>query len=317
MEWKMECMLCFELYNEQLNKPYSLYKCGHTYCISCINSLREHRCPMCNQMFIDKIPCYAVIQMMKEPVARTPDPDPPAEETIMESENPHDEAMSIEGMYLTFESYEKKLFEILDVAGGTNLINEMIFEGIESEFGGIDSHVQNKVFIRALVTAVCRFCLETNNILHVARLKSLCSLLSIFINRNQEFEFETFFAIKTFQQKLPNQPGFITSVLETFYLENMFSDAIKSVISSELPSARLQPLVNKILQQQAPTFVQPLQPSQSAFSSSQPAALPANNGGMEESYVYRKQVRKCGICRVEGHNRSSCPQRQAALQLNS
>ena len=156
---------------------------------------------MCSQLFTDKIPCYAVIQMIKQPEAKKEEVK--TEEVKVNtdaaiSDNYHD------GMYLTFESYERNLMEILNAVG--NFQNEVIFGEIESEFGGIDG--QNKVFIRALVSAACRCCIDDNDTrLNKVKLSGLCALLSIFISRNQEFEFETFFAIKSVQQKLPNQPG--------------------------------------------------------------------------------------------------------------
>jgi len=129
------------------------------------------------------------------------EPDLKKEDEVKTADNSSDDFH--DGMYLTFESYEKNLLVILNATA--DFQNEVIFREIESEFGGIDS--QNKVFIRALVTAVCRCCLDEKNRIEKLKLKSLCALLSIFIARNQEFEFEAFFAIKSLQQELSNQLG--------------------------------------------------------------------------------------------------------------
>ena len=64
----MECLICLDNYNESLKKPYSLYKCGHLFCLSCINQFTSQKCPLCAQYFFDKIPCYAMLQMIREPV---------------------------------------------------------------------------------------------------------------------------------------------------------------------------------------------------------------------------------------------------------
>ena len=100
------------------------------------------------------------------------------------------------------DTYEGTLFQILQP---TTLQNEVIFDKIESEFGDIDC--QSKAFIRALVTAVCRSCLDASNKLDHTRFKNRSSILTKFINRNEEFELEALFAIQALDHKMQHQPG--------------------------------------------------------------------------------------------------------------
>ena len=52
-------------------KPFSLYKCGHPYCIKCIDTIMQTqkqnaKCPCCNQLIVDKIPCFGILQMISQ-----------------------------------------------------------------------------------------------------------------------------------------------------------------------------------------------------------------------------------------------------------
>ena len=101
------------------------------------------------------------------------------------------------------ESYERKLYLILKQ---TDLLNETIFDKIEAEFGEIDC--QSKAFIRAIVTAVCRSCLDSNNNkLDPQLFKIRSPILTKYINRNEEFELEALFAIQALDHKMQHQPG--------------------------------------------------------------------------------------------------------------
>jgi len=119
------------------------------------------------------------------------------------------------------ESYERKLFQILQP---TTLQNEVIFDKIESEFGEIDC--QSKAFIRALVTAVCRSCLDANNKLDHIRFKNRSSILTKFINRKEEYELEALFAIQALDHKMQHQPAFIRVLFDMFYDEDIISEGV-------------------------------------------------------------------------------------------
>lgn len=120
------------------------------------------------------------------------------------------------------ESYERKLYQILEQI---NLTNEVIFDKIEAEFGEIDC--QSKAFIRALVTAVCRSCLDSNiNKLDPQLFKSRTAILTKYINRNEEFELEALFAIQALDHKMQHQPAFIRLLFDIFYDEDIISENV-------------------------------------------------------------------------------------------
>ena len=44
-----ECMICFEVYNLEVNKPMTLNRCGHTVCCRCMGKV--FKCPQCRKTF--------------------------------------------------------------------------------------------------------------------------------------------------------------------------------------------------------------------------------------------------------------------------
>ena len=42
------CSVCFEGYNNGQHLPLTM-RCGHTLCLSCMNQLRERKCPNCKE----------------------------------------------------------------------------------------------------------------------------------------------------------------------------------------------------------------------------------------------------------------------------
>ena len=146
---------------------------------------------MCNESIESKYPCYAIIQMIKETSSKN-------QLTSLSTQTGTSQVVS-----LSFEFCEKRLLKILKKKSTNSTI---IVNKIEKEFGHLNS--QHKfVFIRALVTAICRSCLNKRNGLDEFKFTSLCSLMSMFINSNQEFEMETVFSLKTLQNKKQYQYG--------------------------------------------------------------------------------------------------------------
>ena len=43
----MECPLCYELYDENQNQPYSVNPCGHSFCNICLGKINKNNCPTC------------------------------------------------------------------------------------------------------------------------------------------------------------------------------------------------------------------------------------------------------------------------------
>lgn len=155
---------------------------------------------MCNLAITDKSPCYALLQIIKEPSAAI-------NSTSLSTQT---EINQVTG--LPFEYCEKKCLEILKQHETFNI--QVIFIQIETEFGPICSQYMF-VFIRALVTAVCRHC--SSESLDENRFTVYCPLLKMFINGNKYFEIDALLAIQALQQKMQYKLG-----NHTYSLKNKF-----------------------------------------------------------------------------------------------
>jgi len=60
----LECSICFSAFEN----PHILPRCGHTFCLSCIQNLRDSRCPICRQVFDRRNvrPNFVLQQLMAE-----------------------------------------------------------------------------------------------------------------------------------------------------------------------------------------------------------------------------------------------------------
>jgi len=43
----MDCVLCYELFDESQYKPYSINPCGHYFCKVCLDKIKNNKCPTC------------------------------------------------------------------------------------------------------------------------------------------------------------------------------------------------------------------------------------------------------------------------------
>ena len=97
------------------------------------------------------------------------------------------------------------------------------FQNFQSEFG--ENDCKSKAFIRALVTAVCRSCLIESK-LDPALFKKRSPILTKFINRNDEYELESLFAVQALDHKMQHQPGFIRVLFDMLYDEDIISESV-------------------------------------------------------------------------------------------
>ena len=174
---------------------------------------------MCNEIIVDKTPSYSLIQLIKEP-------------------NPNDtltfstlctQTETTKVVDISYELCEKKIFEIINFTIQQDSANtRVIISNIE--FGQMFLSLSKFVFIRALVTAVCRCCFsnETNDIDKI-KFTNLCSLLTMFINGKQEFEIETFYAFKSVLKRINNQPSMLKNYLYIYWFQLIFSITILKV----------------------------------------------------------------------------------------
>jgi hypothetical protein len=60
----MECIICFNKFNEKKHAPKLINSCGHTFCISCISKLKK--CAICKRDITSTITNFNIIDLMNE-----------------------------------------------------------------------------------------------------------------------------------------------------------------------------------------------------------------------------------------------------------
>lgn len=59
------CQECLNPYDHSLRKPFYLGSCSHTYCLKCVNKLKD-KCPSCNVKISEKMPNIALLDFIPE-----------------------------------------------------------------------------------------------------------------------------------------------------------------------------------------------------------------------------------------------------------
>jgi hypothetical protein len=80
----MQCQICFESYDNDTHKPFTINPCGHYFCVKCVNEFNKPqyewpnpqiipaKCPMCRVNIESTVINRAILDMMminKEDVA--------------------------------------------------------------------------------------------------------------------------------------------------------------------------------------------------------------------------------------------------------
>jgi hypothetical protein len=63
----MNCEICFEVYDKQEHKPMTIIPCGHTYCLKCLEKIKDtpnYKCKQCNEQISEHKPSYAIIKIL-------------------------------------------------------------------------------------------------------------------------------------------------------------------------------------------------------------------------------------------------------------
>lgn len=60
----MNCEICLEKFNFVLNKPYSLYPCGHTFCAECLAKLNGRNCSKCRKIIAFKQINFSLLDLL-------------------------------------------------------------------------------------------------------------------------------------------------------------------------------------------------------------------------------------------------------------
>ena len=61
----MECEICLETFSYSC-KPYSLYPCGHSYCMMCLDRLEKQECPKCKNEIKDKQVNFSLLILVSD-----------------------------------------------------------------------------------------------------------------------------------------------------------------------------------------------------------------------------------------------------------
>lgn len=64
MSSNMTCQVCLSEYDHSKHKPYSLSNCPHTFCIDCINKVKNKKCPMCQTFFRSYNPNLSLLEFV-------------------------------------------------------------------------------------------------------------------------------------------------------------------------------------------------------------------------------------------------------------
>jgi hypothetical protein len=60
----MNCLVCFEKYDNDKRRPFTLYPCSHTICLNCLIYLPQRFCPSCRSLISDSKPNYGLIDLL-------------------------------------------------------------------------------------------------------------------------------------------------------------------------------------------------------------------------------------------------------------
>ena len=160
-------------------------------------------------MIKDILPNYAILQLITDPIIHRPRVD----EIPIKNELNETRHLELDDN-IQQKIYKKKLSQIFQAT----LRSEEIIYLIESEFNEFD--LNSKVFIRALVTALVRSCLDPNNKLtrkqNKIQLMNFFPIFTKYITLIEEFELETLLAIQVLDQKLRHPGKFFNNKNDRF-----------------------------------------------------------------------------------------------------
>ena len=60
------CQICYEPYDQSIRRPYSMSSCPHTYCLKCLEQIKNNRCPECGIRSKGKNLNMALLQLIPE-----------------------------------------------------------------------------------------------------------------------------------------------------------------------------------------------------------------------------------------------------------
>ena len=63
----MDCAVCFNKYDNEKHKPYSITPCGHCFCLQCLNSLTNKKCPVDRIDIENKVVNRGIMDLITSP----------------------------------------------------------------------------------------------------------------------------------------------------------------------------------------------------------------------------------------------------------
>ncbi len=63
-----DCQICLNSFDQNIHKPYSIYQCGHTYCVVCLEQINRtvnnNRCPECRGNIQNIAPNWQLLRIV-------------------------------------------------------------------------------------------------------------------------------------------------------------------------------------------------------------------------------------------------------------
>ena len=64
---ELNCVICFDLFDENVRKPMMLFPCGHTFCEACLKQINNNICPTCNSNYTQVSVNWSLKKMLSKP----------------------------------------------------------------------------------------------------------------------------------------------------------------------------------------------------------------------------------------------------------
>jgi hypothetical protein len=69
----ISCKICLDSYDNNLHSPLSIYPCGHTYCLACLEQLENQTCPECRANIEFKVHNWELLRIINQRISNDND----------------------------------------------------------------------------------------------------------------------------------------------------------------------------------------------------------------------------------------------------
>ena len=87
----LSCKICLNPYDENLHKPLSIYPCGHTYCLACLEQLITQTCPECRTYIDYNVDNWEILRLINSNIlhaSHNDDSDDDDENNVEQEQQP-------------------------------------------------------------------------------------------------------------------------------------------------------------------------------------------------------------------------------------